>query len=117
MTEAGDVPINMGILPVWLFHEESPAKRIKVYAVLDNASGGTFVNEKSEKLLGVEGSNTDLILTTIDGTSSEFKGQYVSFVMGKPRVTPKKTVNILGLELAAATLSLKIGDILKEQNL
>ena len=38
--------------------------------MLDNASGGTFVNEKSEKLLGIEGSNTDLILTTIHGTSS-----------------------------------------------
>ena len=45
----------------------------------------------------------------------EFKGQYVSFVMGKARVTPKKTVSILGLELAAATLSLKIGDILKDE--
>lgn len=43
----------------------------------------------------------------------EFKGQYVSFVIGKARVTPKKTVNIPGLELAAATLSVKIGDILK----
>ncbi|PFX18832.1 hypothetical protein AWC38_SpisGene16771 [Stylophora pistillata] len=45
----------------------------------------------------------------------EFKGQYVSFVIGKARVTPKKTVSILGLELAAATLSLKIGDILKDE--
>ncbi|PFX12397.1 hypothetical protein AWC38_SpisGene23662 [Stylophora pistillata] len=45
----------------------------------------------------------------------EFKGQYVSFVMGKARVTPKKTISILGLELVAATLSLKIGDILKDE--
>lgn len=70
MTEAVDIPINMGILPVWLFHKESPAKRILVYAVLDNASGGTFVNEKSARTLGLEGSDTDLILTTIHGTSN-----------------------------------------------
>ena len=68
MTEAGDVPINMGILPVFLFHKNDPAKKIEVYALLDNASGGTFVGEKSAKALGVEGSDTDLVLTTIHGT-------------------------------------------------
>ena len=61
ITEAGDVPINMGILPVYLFHKSDPVKKIKVYALLDNASGGTF---------GIEGSDTDLILTTIHGTRS-----------------------------------------------
>lgn len=40
---------------------------------------------------------------------------HVSFVMGKARVTPKKTVSIPRLELAAATLSVKIGDILKDE--
>jgi len=40
ITGAGDVPINMGILPVYLFHKSDPAKRIKVYALLDKASGG-----------------------------------------------------------------------------
>jgi len=60
----------MGILPVYLFHKSDPAKKIKVYALLDNASGGTFVSEKSTKALGIEGSDTDLILTTIHGTRS-----------------------------------------------
>ena len=68
--EAGDVPINMGILPVHLFHKSDPAKKIKVYALLDNASGGTFVSEKSMKALGIEGNDTELILTTIHGMSS-----------------------------------------------
>ena len=68
ITEAGDVPINMGILPVLLFHKNDPAKKIIVYALLDNASGGTFVSEKSAKTLGVEGSDTDLVLTTVHGT-------------------------------------------------
>ena len=40
ITGAGDVPINMGILPVYLFHKSDPAKRIKVYTLLDKASGG-----------------------------------------------------------------------------
>ena len=70
VTDTGDVPINTGILPVYLFHKSDPAKRIKVYALLDNASGGTFVSEKSMKALGIEGNDTDLILTTIHGTSS-----------------------------------------------
>ena len=70
ITEAGDVPINMGISPVYLFHKSDPAKKIKVYALLNNASGGTFVSEKSAKGLGIEGSNNDLILTTIHGMCS-----------------------------------------------
>ena len=40
---------------------------------------------------------------------------HVSFVMGKARVTPKKAVSISGLELAATTISVKIGDILKKE--
>ena len=60
----------MGILPVYLFHKSDPVQKIKVYALLDNASGGTFVSEESMKALGIEGSDTDLILTTIHGTRS-----------------------------------------------
>ena len=40
---------------------------------------------------------------------------HVSFVMGKARVTPKKTVSIPILELAAATISVNIGDLLKNE--
>ena len=68
ITEAGDVPIRMGILTVYLFHKSDPAKKIKVYALLDNAIGGTFVSEESMKALGIEGSDTDLILTAIHET-------------------------------------------------
>ena len=39
----------------------------------------------------------------------------VSFVMGKARVAPKKTVSIPRLELAAATISVKIGDVVKNE--
>ena len=40
---------------------------------------------------------------------------HVSFVMGKARVTPKKTVSIPRLELAAATISVNIGNKLKNE--
>ena len=44
------------------------------------------------------------------------KGQvHVSFVMGKDRITPKKTVGVPRLELAAAAISAKIGDMLKNE--
>ena len=39
----------------------------------------------------------------------------VSFVMGKARVAPKKTVSIPRLELAAATISVKIRDVVKNE--
>ena len=39
----------------------------------------------------------------------------MSFVMGKACVTPKKTVSIPRLELAAATISVNIGDKFKNQ--
>ena len=39
----------------------------------------------------------------------------MSFVMVKACVTPKKTVSIPRLELAAATISVNIGDKLKDE--
>ena len=40
LTEAGDVPITMCIVPVWFYHKDNPNNKICVYALLDNASGG-----------------------------------------------------------------------------
>ena len=68
ITEAGHLPINVGILPVWLFHKSNPGKIIRDYALLDNASDGTFVDENSAEALGIKGSSTDLTITTIHGT-------------------------------------------------
>ena len=61
ITEARDVLISMGILPVWLFHKRNPARKIRVYALLGNATGWTFVSEKLAETLGVEVSDTNLL--------------------------------------------------------
>ena len=58
----------MGIVPIWLYHKNNPEQKIGVYALLDNASGGTFIKEESLKRFGVEGTETKLMLTTIHGT-------------------------------------------------
>ena len=68
VTDAGDVPVAMGIIPVWLHHKYNPNNKICVYALLDNASGGTFIKEDSLRRLGVEASETKLLLTTMHGT-------------------------------------------------
>jgi hypothetical protein len=67
ITEAGDVPVNMGIVPVWLYHKSEPEKRIKVYALLDNGSGGTFIKTETMERLGIDGEDTTLVLTTMHG--------------------------------------------------
>ena len=47
----------------------SETERIKVYALLDNGSGGTFIKEKTMKKLGIDGHHTTLmLLTTMNGT-------------------------------------------------
>ena len=68
ITEAGDVPVNMGIVSVWLYHKSEPEKRIKVYALLDNGSGGTFIKTETMERLGIDGEDTTLVLTTMHGT-------------------------------------------------
>ncbi|XP_028406789.1 uncharacterized protein LOC114529231 [Dendronephthya gigantea] len=68
ITEAGDVPVSMGVVPVWLFHKSKPENKVKVYALLDNGSGGTFIKTETMNRLGINGENTTLVLTTMHGT-------------------------------------------------
>ena len=62
ITEAGDVPQRLAI------PQSEPEKRIKVYALLDNGSGGTFIKTETMKRLGIDGEDTTLVLTTMHGT-------------------------------------------------
>ena len=68
MTDAGDVPVAMEVIPVWLYHRDNPNNKICVYALLDDVRGATFIREDSLRRLGVEGSETKLLLTTMHGT-------------------------------------------------
>ena len=68
VTEAGDVPVSMGIVPIWLYHKDYPGHKIRVYALLDNTSGGTFIKEESLEKPGVKVNETKLLLTTMHGT-------------------------------------------------
>jgi len=70
MTENRDIPVNMGILPVLLYHKDNPTKKVKVYALLDNGSGGTFVTESAVRKLEIEGCDTNLTLTTMHGSQN-----------------------------------------------
>ncbi len=70
ITEAGDVPVHIGIIPVWVSHKGDPTNKEKVYALLDNASGRTFMREDLAQRLNVEGSSTNLILTTMHGSEN-----------------------------------------------
>ena len=68
VTKAGDFPITLGIVPIWLYHKDNSNNRICVYALLDNASGGTFIKEDSLRKLRIEGIKSKLLLTTMHGT-------------------------------------------------
>ena len=68
ITEAGDVPVNMGIVPIWIYHKSNPDKKIEVYALLDNGSGGTFIKETTLRRLEIDGDDATLVLTTMHGT-------------------------------------------------
>jgi hypothetical protein len=63
ITEAGDAPVNMGIVPVWLYDKNNPNEKVAVYALLDNASCGTFIKQETLRKLGMTGSNFKLRLT------------------------------------------------------
>ena len=51
ITDAGDVPINMGIILVWLYRKDNPEEKIPVYTLLDNSSGGTFIKQETMERL------------------------------------------------------------------
>ena len=69
------------IVPVWLHHEDSPDCKIMVYALLDDQSGACFIIETALEMLGVEGPEVHLKLSTVLGeediTSQKINGLVV----------------------------------------
>ena len=66
-TESASVITNCRIIQVLLFHKNNPAKAIKVYALLDDASDTTFVTTQVQRELGIKGVETRLDLSTMLG--------------------------------------------------
>ncbi|CAB4028520.1 Hypothetical predicted protein [Paramuricea clavata] len=117
VTEAGDISVSMGIIPVWVSYKEDPTNKEKVYALLDNASDGTFIRQDLARRLNIEGSSTNLILTTMHGSKNvrteavdgvrlkeiaptTAKGYVVSQRMIKEQITPQAVKQMFELDFS-----------------
>ena len=54
-SEPGNVITNYQIVQVVLFHKENPLNTVNVYALLDDASGKTFITTQVQHELNIEG--------------------------------------------------------------
>ena len=66
-TESASIITNCQIIQVLLFHKDNPAKAIKVYALLDDASDTTFVTTQVQRELGIKSVESSLDLSTMLG--------------------------------------------------
>ena len=53
------------IVPVWLYHQDSPDKKIMVYALLDDQSDACFIKQGTLEKLGANGPEVNLKLSTV----------------------------------------------------
>ena len=71
---------NSVIVPVWIYHKDSPQREVMVYALLDEASDTTFIKLKTLHDLGLTGTEVKLNL----------------FIMlGKEEITVEKTTGLV----------------------
>mgnify|MGYP002803517267 FL=1 len=90
ITEAGDTPINMGIIPVWVYYRDNLEEKVAVYALLDSASGGTFIKEETRKKLKVKRNDTKLQQTTMHGTREVDTQVIAGLVVEHSQLDPAK---------------------------
>lgn len=94
-TESASIITNCQIIQVLLFHKDNPAKAIKVYALLDNASDTTFVTTQVQRELGIKSVESSLDLSTMLGQQriavERIDGLIVQNLTNAPKLT--KTVN------------------------
>ena len=62
--------ISMCIVAVWIVHKSS-RKMVKTYAILDNCSQGSFINEKIIEGLGITGRKLKSSQKTLTGEKSD----------------------------------------------
>ena len=63
-----DMVTNSLIIPVYVFRKGHPELKVKVYALLDDASDTTFIKTVVKDKLGIPGVNSKLILSTMLGS-------------------------------------------------
>jgi len=56
------------IIPVYVHHKSHPEVKVKVYALLDDASDTTFIKTAVKEKLGISGVDSKLILSTMLGS-------------------------------------------------
>ena len=59
---------NSMIVPVQIYHQDSPERQVVIYALLDPASNGTFIKNSILEELQVNGVETQLKLNTMHGS-------------------------------------------------
>ena len=66
------------IVPVWLFKQDDPAKRVLVYAALDTQSDSTFLLQSAADKIEASGKEISLSLSTMSGANQIIKASKVS---------------------------------------
>ena len=70
--------LSSAILPVWVSHENNPEHEILTYAMLDTQSDTSFLCNTTQNSLGIEGVNTQLLLSTMLGQNRKINSTRVN---------------------------------------
>ena len=63
--------VSLYVVPVEVWHEVDPSKKVSVYALLDECSQGTFISKDLQASLpSIEGRETTLAIQTVNGSRS-----------------------------------------------
>ena len=69
------------IVPVWVSHCDKPENERLVYALLDTQSDMTFILEDTQEALGLDGSDTKLLLSTMLAKNQAVDSKRISGLM------------------------------------
>jgi hypothetical protein len=78
-----DVPTSSLITPVWIYHKDTPNKKVMTYAVLDDQSDTCFITDGICEELGVNGPETIIELGTMH-TVQNIKTKKISGLINSP---------------------------------
>ena len=86
---SGQTFVSICIVPVVLYHKDAPQQKVKVYAMLDECSQGTFISEEVLAMLpSVNSSSARISIQSLCGASSEsckvVQGLAVQGVLERP---------------------------------